>query len=231
MFTNRVVKVLGIGIGLGLVAGVSQPAQAAIIGASGNAVIGNGIGADLRDGRTENSSVIGFTEQQSVTIDSPLNVDYLISGDDIGQQLRGVQSPAANPLTLGSGTYSSVLLHFDPVGNNGGRVEDATFSFSGDIVAIIANATFLAESDEAFGVASFYQNSVSRRSENSDLFTIVAPDTIRLDAFRTSRAFADDLRIITTAVPAEAAPEPLTVIGSICALGLGAAARRRQQAS
>ncbi|MEO0947488.1 MAG: PEP-CTERM sorting domain-containing protein [Cyanobacteria bacterium J06641_5] len=230
MLTSRTSTILGIGVGLSLVAGISQPAQAAIIGVSGNGIIGDGVGADLRDGRTESASIFGFTEQQSVTIDSPLNVDYSISDDDIGQQLTGINNPAANSPTLGIGTYNSVLLHFDPLGNGGGQIVDTTFTLSGDIVAIVANATFLAQSDSAFGVASFYQNSVERRAESTDRFTIVASNTIRVDSFGISSALSDNLRVITTAVPTDAVPEPLTVIGSICALGLGAAARRRQQA-
>lgn len=214
MLIKNMLKATSIAIGFGLLVGSFQQSEAAILEASGNGTLGNINGANLSNGNSQNAFITGFDELQGVSVSAPVSVDYLISPNNIGQQLSGVNLPAANSPVLANGVYDSHIFHFDP-STSGGSASNATFKFDGDIVAIIANTEFLIAADSIFGAADAYGTNIDRRSESNDLFTIVSNNTIRFDQFQIGGNYIDDLRVLTVASPTETedVPEPAAVLG------------------
>lgn len=221
------VAVLGLAV-------AATPANAAIVNFSGDAALGNIDGVDLTADGISSPLILGFDESQDIFISSSIAVDYLISTDTINQQLNGVNLPSAAAPQLASGTYSSHLLHFAPeVGDSYvSSVNEATFTFDGDIVAIIANNTFLAETDGVFGsaTATYAVGDGSRRSEAQDAFTLVSGNTLRIDRLAVGGRKIDDLRVITASpaqsVSAQSVPEPGMVLGATIVMGMAGLIRR-----
>jgi hypothetical protein len=178
-------------------------AEAAIIDVIGNGQISNISGISLDNGDFESDLISGFDEKQCVPLlAGTVSVDYLISAADIGQTFPGVSLPQPSSPTIPDGTFSSHILHFDPIGTNGGEVTDATFEFDAPIVAIIANTTFLNDSDDDFGSANAYNQDLDRRFEappgaNADFFTIASATSLTIDSARVSGSYMDELRVIT----------------------------------
>ena len=228
MLIKNMLKVASIAVGFSLLAGSFQQSEAAILGASGNGSLGDISGTSLSNGNTQSPFIQGFDELQSVSVSSPIFVDYLISPNNIGQQLRGVNNASANSPVLADGVYDSHIFHFDP-STSGGSVGDATFQFDGDIIAVIANTEFLVATDSVFGAADTYATGGDRRSETNDLFTIVSNDTIRFDQFQVGGRYIDDLRVLTAASPTEDVPEPTAVL-SLSIFGFLGISRKLLQA-
>ena len=228
MLIKNMLKAASIAVGFSLLVGSFQQSQAAILGASGNGSLGDINGANLSNGNTQSQFIQGFDELQGVSVSAPISVDYLISPNNIGQQLRGVNNATANSPVLADGVYNSHIFHFDP-STSGGSAGDATFQFDSDIIAVIANTEFLVATDSVFGAAEVYATGVDRRSEGNDLFTIVANDTIRFDQFQVSGRYIDDLRVLTAASPIEDVPEPTAILG-LSIFGLLGISRKLLQA-
>ncbi len=191
------------------------------------------ISTDVSFNQFESELVSGFDELQNVSVAAnTLKVDFLISAGDVGSQFPGANLPPNSPTYLGAGSYSSHLLHYDPVGDAGvGGV--ATFTFDGDVVGIIANTTYLVESDASVGVpTTTYETSEQRRYESfngtgdPDLFTIVSSNSVSIDYAYVAFGYLDDLRVITAHGTDCAVPEPSTY--AMAGLGLlGLLAYRR----
>lgn len=216
-----------------LIAGFSlsvASAQASIIFSAGVPTY-SADGADLRAGFSEYQWMTGYDERQNVTITSSVAVDYLVGSNAFyGDQLAGVNDTAGNHELLAPGTYSSHLLHFDPVGADG-VIEGGVFQFDSDIVAIIASTggsgNLLSLSDSAFGFSTtLYESYFSRRTENDDFFTLMSPNEINIDYFATAAGNIDNLRIITAgAVPAS---QPAILSLMLLTLSMGGFSRLRK---
>ncbi|MGF1460322.1 MAG: hypothetical protein ACFBSG_15015 [Leptolyngbyaceae cyanobacterium] len=201
-------------------------AQAAIFSISDGISGGSAASLDLTEGSTENSFVVGFDELQGVSTTAPVAVDYLIDACDVGQQFTGVNNPpSGSPLELELGVYDSHLLHFDPIG--GGSVSTGTFTFDGDIVAIIANQEFLNRSDAVLVNAATYEKSLGRRTEDDDLFTVTTSRSITVDFFKVSSPYIDNLRVITKAKPVSE-PAALFGLGALGAIAVGGAIKMKR---
>lgn len=173
-------------------------AEAAIINVIGNGQINDISGISLDNGDFESDLISGFDEKQCMPIFAgTVFVDYLISAEDIGQTFTGVDTPQPDSPTLTDGTFSSHILHFDPIGTSGGIVTDATFEFDAPIVGIIANTTFLIDSDDDFGSANAYNTELDRRFEGHDSFTIASPTSLRINLAKVNGLYIDELRVIT----------------------------------
>lgn len=219
-----VLKATGIAVALGVVAGSFQQSEAALLEATSGGVLYDIENLSLNNGQYENNLMVGFDELQDVTVSSPLKVDYLISSDDIGQIFKGANNPSNNSPFLSEGVYDSHLFHFDPA-TNGGNTGSVTFTFDGEIAAIISNATYLNETDSLFGAAAQYAKGVDRRSESHESFTIVDSNTLRLNNFKVSSGYIDNLRVLTVAPPAEDVPEPAATL-ALSALGILGVAKK-----
>ena len=191
----------------------TTPSFALLVGASGTGVMGNLVsGMNLDNGQFEhNNQVWAFSEAQSVYVSSgQVYVDYLIDGSE--GQLAGVKESNSG-LTLQEGYYSSTLLHFDPVGDNGGSVKLATFTFDSAITAIIVGTEYLNASDQLLGISGVtYNTDFDRRTEPwLDLFTVNG-NQLTIDLFSTGLGYMDEMRVLVDPPAPAPVPEPSTVV-------------------
>lgn len=191
---------------------------------------------NLAQGQMESDDVQFFVEQSGVAVGADaVTVDYLV-GDNlsVGDGFTGVNQFSAG-LSLAEGVYDSFLIHFDPLNSNGGAAS-AEFEFDGEIVAVIVSngagkgnsnngtAQLLNLSDAFFGVASSFETTLSRRSENHDTFELLDATTLSTN-FATSSGFIDNVRVITQVA---AVPLPASMLFLLTgAAGLAWFARRR----
>jgi len=179
-----------------------------------------------------------FAEQTGVTVtDGQVTVDYLAADLTLGDVYNGVTNFVSGS-PLGAGTYDSFLIHFDPVG---AASTTGSFSFAGDIVAIIlSNGSgntdqtspngLLNVSNGVFGVGTTtYESHVGRRAEGaplvntSDTFSLISATEISFD-LTTNAEHIDNIRVIT-----QVAPVPLPAGGLLLIAGLGALALQRRR--
>ncbi|MEM8818994.1 MAG: hypothetical protein AAGE90_05645 [Pseudomonadota bacterium] len=222
----------------------AAPAGAVIISTTPTVVDGgSAAGLDLRRGATENPAPVGYDELQGIEVDSgQVQVDFLLGANlALGDTLTGFPlsvGPEAG-LFLPFGLYDSHYISFDPPPGASGTFSDAaapaSFTFDGDIVAIItSNDGFGAAddrqsaSDDEFGNAAFYPNGVSRRLEGSgDIITLSAVDTISINLLTVVGTNIDAFRVITQSVDGAEVPLPATAFGLLAALALLSSKRRR----
>lgn len=182
---------------------------------------------NLNWNQSESNTLQAFNEKQSVSIEnSKVRVDYLLGDNlELGQSFTGVNNSHSN-LRLARGTYSSHLLHFDPLGSKEGNVKNIRFEFSDNIVAVILGGEYLSLSDALLGnELTQYDSSNSRRMETNDLFTLESSNTLLVNKVSVGRYWTDDARIITQKVP-----EPNTwAIFGLGLLGLLGARKITQQ--
>ncbi|KZY59085.1 hypothetical protein A3752_05710 [Oleiphilus sp. HI0081] len=175
---------------------------------------GNADGLNFSWSQQESDQLQTFDEQQGVAIaHQQVQVDYLLGSNlFVGDTLRGQQTGKNSPY-LSAGSYSSHLIHFDPLGTSSGKETKQLIEFDSDIVAIILNGKKLNASDNIFGgTGANYETSTSRKWESNDFLTFTSSQSILVDRATVGRYWIDDARIITQSVS-----EP----SSIALLGLG----------
>lgn len=194
--------------------------------------------ASLERGVTQGPQARLFAEQTGVTVaEGDVIVDYLASDLAFGDVNNGV-TDFQSGFDLGSGTYDSFLIHFDPIGAGS---TTGSFTFAGDIVAIIlSNGTgntdqtsprgLLNVSNDVFGVATTtYDSHVGRRAEGTpsgntgDTFVLVSAKELSFD-LTTNQQHIDNIRVIT-----QLAPVPLPAGGLLLIAGIGALALQRRR--
>ena len=178
--------------------GISAVTQAALI-APTNTIDG----ADLSWNQSESNTLQTFDEQQDIAIKgNSIRVDYLIGQNlSLGQSFTGVNNSGSN-LYLKEGTYSSHLLHFDPIGTKSGTAQHIRVEFTDNIIAVILGGEYLKLSDFLLGSATtYYEPSISRRMETQDLFTLESENTLLVDKVSVGRYWTDDARVLTQKVP------------------------------
>lgn len=208
----------------------STSAFAGISTVTGDGVISGTVVTDLSHGVSENNDIQGFEEDINITLGTAISVDYDIS--DASNSLSGFTTNIGNgggSGSLAAGTYNSYLLHFDPVGS--GDIIEASFTFSDNIVAVVASIDFLQATDSVFNSITTDFNSgdnvVGRRSEATDLFSFIG-NTITLRMFSTNNSNVDHLRVITSNESTQAVNSPVSI--SLLLLGLAGLAARRLKA-
>lgn len=208
-------------------AATSTSAFAGISSVTGDGILSGAVITDLSQGASENSDIQGFEENINVTLGTAISVDYDIS--DASNSLSGFSTNVGNGGGSGSlvaGTYNSYLLHFDPVG--AGDIIEASFTFSDNIVAVVASIDFLQATDSAFNSITTDYNSGDnvngRRSEVDDLFSFIG-NTITLRLFSTNSANVDHLRVITSNESTQVVNSPVAM--SLFLLGLAGLSARR----
>lgn len=209
---------------------ISGSAHSAVVSAIGSSTIyGSATGVDLTEGNRDSSAITSYDEAQAKTIGSnEVFVDYLVGANlSLGDTVAGVDSIGpTGGRALQAGTYDSHLLQFDPNGSASGI--SATFTFSGEIVGLIVSnsgsSALLNLSDVVFGTASAYENLLGRRVESSESLTLVSSYELRLNGWKASNPWTDEVRVITEssfpAVPLPAAL-PMLLAGLAGLAGLG----------
>lgn len=182
-----------------------------------------GTGTDLSSGSSESNSIQGFNEQQNVYInDNSVYVNYIDpAGDYTGTDEDGQY--------LDAGYYSSHILHYDPVGSNGGNTGNITvqFTFDDDVVGIMTSTAYLDASDSIFGSYTYVASGdAGRRTEAQDSFS-VSGNVVTATFFKTSSTWIDEMRVITLV---STVPEPTTMLLFGAGLaGLAGVARRKKK--
>jgi hypothetical protein len=99
-------------------------------------------------------------QERNDTLDAAQSVDAIVTGAAV------FNSPAAGALPqLAAGTdFTSYLLHFDPVGSDGGQmgVVSGSVTFLQDVIAVLFDDALLASSDAALGSIGNYGLAVDR---------------------------------------------------------------------
>lgn len=180
-----------------------------------------------RTSSLQSASATLYSERTGVMPrDGAVTVDYLVGTNlNVGDSFDGIDTQNGGQ-SLGAGSYDSFLIHFNP---NGRGSTNSSFTFAGDIVAIILSnsgtSTLLNDSDGIFGDldAFTYDTHRGRRTERHDDLTLVDAKTLSF-TLSTNANHIDNIRVITAAVPLPASL-PLFLVG----LGGFAALRRRQK--
>ena len=174
-----------------------------VLGTSLGAQASNITPSDLTWGGSEATHLQVFDEvkDQKIKGNSVL-VDFLVGNNlSVGQQFTGANHSNSG-LFLDEGTYSSHLLHFDTLGNRAGSIKNERLQFNGNIVAIILGGEYLKLSDVLMGSAGTqYEQSISRRMESHDLFTLESSNTLLLNKLSIGASWIDEARVITQSVP------------------------------
>ena len=174
-----------------------------VLGISLGAHASNITPSDLTWGGSESTHLQVFDEVKNRQVQgNSVLVDFLVGNNlSVGQQFTGTNHSNSG-LFLDEGTYSSHLLHFDTLGNKAGSIKNARFQFSGNIVAIILGGEYLKLSDALLGSSGTqYEQSISRRMETHDLFTLESSNTLFVNKLSIGASWIDEARIITQAVP------------------------------
>lgn len=205
-------------------------AAAALIGSAVSAqavTVSSAAGQDLTRNVTQANELQIFTEATGVTVGAgDVTVDYLVGTNlNAGDTASGVDLFASGQ-ALTAGTYDSFLVHYDPTGRD---ALTATFDFGATIVAIIlsngSSQTLLEASDAIFGTAAAYDDSIGRRTESGDSFTLVNGTTLSFD-LGTNANHVDNIRVLTQA---DVAPVPVPAAGLMLLTALGGAAALRRR--
>jgi len=214
-------------------------ALAAVLGLSAVNAQAATVGVDLSQGGFESATAIIHAEGTEVAVGAgDVTVDYAVGTNlSVGDTVSGV-SQFSSGVDLAAGLYNSFLIHFDPLAASGSDIR--TFDFDTNIVAIIvsngagqgntADGTtdqLLNMSDLVFGVGDTYEQTISRRSENNDSFTLGAANSLTVD-LRTSGNFIDNVRVITEVA---AVPVPASLPLLLAGFGGLAALRKRSKAA
>lgn len=190
---------------------LAAPAHAELVSASGPAFLSPLTGQDpldLRRNRTQSGLVGGYDEgqQRVVVADNTICVDVLVDASTIGQVFTGNTNPPAGvcPAWLPAGTYDSHLLHLDPAVGGTYTLTGASFTFDGEIAALIVTQSGLLQSDIPFGHAPTWIYSrnelfASRSTEVVDSFYVSAENAFRINVFQIAPGTMDELRVLTIA--------------------------------
>jgi hypothetical protein len=200
---------------------VSVPAYCDIISVTGSVSI-IAPPSDARVNSTLESNTVAplFTERSNVSLGSNLVVDFTSTG------LHNSNPVGPLPNILAGTVLNSYYLVTDPVGSDStnNRNFSGSITFSSDILGVIALDPEFASSNSILGhVGTLYSSSgVALEMGAPDNFTISADRRTLSFAFSSNTA-ADDLRIVTSAVP-----EPTSVIlMSTILLAIGFVTRKR----
>ena len=208
---------------------VSSLANAGIVSVTGDAQINTGtIALDLSHGAVESNLIQGFSEDANVVINQAITVDFDIAS--VSTSLSGFDTEVGQGGGTGSlaaGTYNSYLLHFDPIGS--GSAVNATFTFTGNILALIVSIDNLQATDGIFNSVTTDYNSGDnvngRRSESTDLFSFVG-NVLTVSILSTNSTNVDHIRVLTVADPVVVdASAPASILFVV--LGAGLLAFRR----
>ena len=196
--------------------------------------------ADLTRNAYEGAGASLFKEKSGVTVaDGSVTVDYLAADLTLGTTYTGVTNFSSGS-ALGAGTYDSFLIHFDPDIARGNASTSGTFTFAGDVVALILSNGrgnksktspngLLNVSDATFGDTT-YDTHVGRRAEgntaNGDKLAMLSANTIQY-SFTANSNHVDNIRVIT-----EVAPVPLPAGAALMLTAIGGlvAFRRKKTA-
>lgn len=190
-------------------------AHAQIVGVTGSAV-NSSVPASVVPNVTEsNTNTLVFFEGSSI-LASVLNVDAINPGT----------YTSAQNLSIAAGTsISTYYLHSDRIGTNPNQSYSGSVTFSQKIIGVIGRGDRLDSSDVLGNPMTTYgTGDVDRQWEfaNGEQFTI-SGDGLTLTYQSTLNTSADQLRIVTEAVPE---PATMTVLAGAAAL---AALRKRKQ--
>lgn len=203
---------------------VSLPLHADIISTSGQVVIiAAPSNAQVNQNLESNTVAPLFTEQTDLVLGSNLTVDFTTTG------LHNSNPVGPLPDLLAGTDVNSYYLVTDPVGSdpNNLRSFSGSITFSTDILGVIALDPEFASSNSILGhPGTLYSSSgVGLELGSPDNFTLSADRHTISFAFASNTA-ADDLRIVTSAVPAVPEPGTLLLLGSGL-LGILGAIRRK----
>jgi hypothetical protein len=201
-------------ISAGSLAAISTTDDILLIGAPGSVVQGS---------LEANDTIYLFFESEGTLPGSGLEVDITAPGTYTGAGTN------ANSTIFGE--YRSYLLHFDPVGDDGGlQFAVGEVTFDEDIIGIIIDAVDLDGSDATVGApgTAYPVADGTRGLDNGDTLdweiTLLGPRSLDV-ALLTSSFGMDQVRVITRA------PEP----GTYATLGMfllfAACAKRRRAQS
>ncbi len=186
---------------------------------------------NLMNGGTEAVDAVLYDEQTNKTVGAnEVKVDFLASDLAGAGSVSGIDTQTGGTY-LAAGTYDSFLIHFDS--KDGAGSTSGSFSFVGDIVAIILSNTnkvqdfgteaLLNASDAIFGDPSYmYENHFGRRTENHDSIELVDAKTLSFE-LSTNATHIDNIRVITQVAPV---PVPASLPLLLAGFGGFAALRR-----
>jgi hypothetical protein len=126
-------------------------------------------------------------------------------------------------------TISSHLIYLAKLPERPGRriYLEANVSFDGRIVGFLGDMRLLEPINDLFapnathGSGDSLEGVVRRNPEHHDIVTLLSPNSIRLNF--TQHSGLDPLRVFTV----EEVPEPLTILGTGLALGMGMILKRK----
>jgi hypothetical protein len=180
----------------------SAPAHAAYLTFSGDAFISTATSAqsvNLGANATQGPLVAGFTERQQVTVAAnTVCVDHLIATP--GEIFTGGESASTCAAWLPAGTYDSHLLHLDPVTTVQYAVRGASFTFDGEVVALVTGRANLAASDPVLGhfqTWAYSRMTPQRGTEMADSFFVSSDDAFTISVFAIATNTMDEVRVIT----------------------------------
>jgi len=204
-----------------LVAWVSVPAYSSIVSITGAvSIISPPADAQVNSVLESDTVAPLFTERTSLVLGSNLVVDFTSTG------LQNSNPVGPLPNILAGTDVNSYCLVTDPIGSdaNNNRNFSGSITFNTDILGVIALDPEFASSNSILGnPGTLYSASgVQLEMGAPDNFTISADRRTISFAFSSNTA-ADDLRIVTSAVP-----EPTSMIPMLTmVLGVGFVARKR----
>jgi hypothetical protein len=172
-------------------------------------------------GKFEGTDVFGLNEKQNFILEESINIFDFYNFNN--------PTPVATiPLSEGS-VYSSHMIWVDPpgegfLGGNGRRYNwEGQIEFKDPIVGIIPRSIIvepsIPETNKIFGLDNVDYTGTQSLDNVVD---IVTWDNNILDFKLAAGDGTDHFRVITATSAPEAAPEPLTILGSTLALGFGA---------
>ncbi len=200
-----------------------QAATAAVLSVSGSMVSGgSAAGIDLSRGATENALFQVFEERQGALVgNAGVVVDWLV-GVNLGIGGAVLGTDGSSNLVLPAGRYDSHIIHFDPVGDQGGNASGGQVTFVNPIVAFIVSDrsdSFLFDaSDGIFGAAGTIHDPGNRSFGfvDGDNGILVDAHTFRVNSAVVTLTNIDQVRVITEST----IPLPPSILALLCALGM-----------